>query len=71
MCGEALRLNHGQGVVLVNDAHHDHEVSTDAQFPTDCYGGPNLKRYSAEFMKPFTIVRESVGFAFRKLSQLL
>ena len=27
--------------------------------------GPNLRRYSDEFMNPFTIVRKSVGFAFR------
>ena len=26
---------------------------------------PNLSRYSTEFMKPSTIVRKSVGLAFR------
>ena len=41
-------------------------TGTDAEaFISYWFGLPNLSLYSTEFMKPFTIVRESVGCAVR------
>src|SRR5882762_6628282 len=34
-----------------------------------CHHGPNLLRYSCEFIKPLTIVREEPGLASRNASQ--
>jgi hypothetical protein len=50
---------------FVTCAARRHTHIQQKQIHYDYCGGPNLSRYSIEFMKPLTIVRKSVGCAVR------